>query len=79
MTWKHFLPLIGFVLPTAVIGFGVVIPRSCIAGVNALTIGFASTIVVACVTYVLGLRQALPRTCSIPARKIDRHESTRLR
>ena len=26
MTWKHFLPLIGFVLPTAVIGFGVVIP-----------------------------------------------------
>jgi hypothetical protein len=53
----------GFVLPTAVIGFGVVIPRSCIAGVNELTIGFASTIVGACVTYALGLRQALPRTC----------------
>jgi hypothetical protein len=59
MTWKHFLPLIGFVLPTAAIGFGVVIPRSCIAGINELTIGFASTIVAACVTYVLGLRQAL--------------------
>jgi hypothetical protein len=68
MTWRHFLPLVGFVLPTVIIGFGVVIPRSCIAGVNELTIGFASTIVGACVTYVLGLRQALPRTCSVAAR-----------
>ena len=59
MTWKHFLPLIGFTLPTAAIGFGVVIPRSCIAGVNELTVGFATTIVAACLTYVLGLRRAL--------------------
>jgi hypothetical protein len=62
MTFKHFLPLIGFVLPTVIIGYGVVIPRSCIAGVNELTIGFAATIAGACVTYVLGLRAALPRT-----------------
>jgi len=59
MTWRHFLPLVGFVLPTAAIGYGVVIPRSCIAGVNELTIGFAVTIGAACLTYVLGLRAVL--------------------
>ncbi len=62
MTWKHILPLVGFVLPTTVIGYGVVIPGSCIAGVNELTIGFASTIVGACITYLVGMRMALPRT-----------------
>jgi hypothetical protein len=61
MTWRHFVPLIGFVLPTVAIGFGFVIPRSCIAGVNELTIGFAATIAGACVTYALGIRAALPR------------------
>lgn len=56
--------MIGFVVPTVVIGYGVVIPRSCIAGVNELTIGFATTVLGACVTYVLGLRVALapPKT-----------------
>ena len=59
MRARHLLPLVGFVVPTAVIGYGVVIPRSCIAGINDLTVGFASTIVGACVTYVLGVRAAL--------------------
>ena len=59
MRARQLLPLVGFVVPTAVIGYGVVIPRSCIAGINDLTVGFASTIVGACVTYVLGLRAAL--------------------
>jgi hypothetical protein len=54
-------PLIGFVLPTLVIGYGFVIPKSCIAGVNGLTIGFATSILGACVTYVLGVRRALQR------------------
>lgn len=58
MTWKHFVPLIAFVVPTVVIGYGFVIPRSCIAGVNELTIGFAATIAGACVTYVVGVRAA---------------------
>ncbi len=48
---RYFLPLLGFVLPTAVIGFGFVIPSSCIAGVNQLTIGFGTSILGACVTY----------------------------
>lgn len=53
------MPLVGFVLPTVLIGYGFVIPRSCIAGVNELTIGFATTILGACVTYVVGVRAAL--------------------
>ena len=56
---RHLLPLVGFVVPTVLIGYGVVIPRSCIAGVNELTIGFATTIAGACATYVVGLRNAL--------------------
>lgn len=56
---KNIAPLLGFVVPTVVIGYGFVIPRSCIAGVNELTIGFATTIVGACVTYVMGVRAAL--------------------
>jgi ABC-type Fe3+ transport system permease subunit len=59
LAWKHVAPLLGFVVPTVVIGYGFVIPRSCIAGVNELTIGFATTIVGACFTYVLGVRAAL--------------------
>jgi hypothetical protein len=53
---RHFAPLAGFVLPTVVIGYGVVIPRSCIAGLNELTFGFAATVVGACLTYWAGLR-----------------------
>ena len=54
-------PLLGFVLPTVAIGYGIVIPRSCIAGVNQLTIGFGTTILAAAITYLLGVRRALQR------------------
>jgi hypothetical protein len=53
---RLWVPLIGFVVPTVVIGYGVVIPRSCIAGWNELTAGFAATVAGACLTYVAGLR-----------------------
>jgi len=56
MKAKYFLPLLGFVVPTVVIGYGFVIPRSPIAGFNDLTVGFATTIVGACATYWAGLR-----------------------
>lgn len=59
MKLRHLLPLLGFVVPTVVMGYGFVIPRSCIAGVNELTIGFGGTVLGACVTYVLGVRAAL--------------------
>jgi len=59
MKVRHLVPLLGFAFPTLVIGYGFVIPRSCIAGVNELTIGFATTILGACITYVFGIRTAL--------------------
>jgi hypothetical protein len=59
MNMRLVWPLVSFVVPTVVIGYGFVIPRSPIAGVNQLTIGFATTILGACVTYVAGVRAAL--------------------
>jgi hypothetical protein len=59
MSLRYYWPLLGFVLPSAGIGFGFVIPQSCIAGVNELTVGFALTIVGAAATYVMGVRMAL--------------------
>ena len=59
---RHFIPLVGFVVPTVVIGYGVVIPRSCIAGWNELTVGFGATVVGACLTYLAGLRLAAARS-----------------
>ena len=56
MKLRYFYPLVGFVIPTVVIGYGIVIPRSCIAGFNDLTIGFASSVIGACATYYLGVR-----------------------
>lgn len=60
---RLYLPLLGFVVPTLAIGYGIVIPRSCIAGVNALTIGFGTTVLGAVMTYIAGVRLAAP-TCS---------------
>jgi hypothetical protein len=54
----HFAPLIAFVVPTLIVGYGVVIPASSIAGVNALTIGFGTTILGACLAYVAGVQLA---------------------
>ena len=59
MKLRYLVPLATFAVPTVVIGYGVVIPRSCIAGVNDLTLGFAASIVGACVTYIVGLRAVL--------------------
>jgi len=59
MRLRYLTPLLGFVVPTVAIGYGVVIPRSCIAGVNELTLGFATTVVGACVTYWLGIRAVI--------------------
>jgi hypothetical protein len=58
---RQYLPLIGFVLPTVIIGYGIVIPRSCIAGVNELTVGFGVTILGAILTYIAGQRAVMPR------------------
>jgi hypothetical protein len=62
MRLRYLTPLLGFVVPTVVIGYGFVIPRSCIAGLNELTIGFATSVIGACVTYWMGLRLVLRDT-----------------
>ena len=59
MNRRYWLPLAGYVVPTVVIGYGFVIPRSCIAGINDLTIGFAFSIIGASLTYVAGVKMAL--------------------
>jgi hypothetical protein len=56
MKLSYLYPLIGFVVPTLLVGYGLVIPKSCIAGINDLTIGFATTVIGACVTYWMGVR-----------------------
>jgi hypothetical protein len=56
---RYFTPLAGFIVPSLLIGFGFVIPGSCIAGVNNFTIGFASSLLGACGAYWLGVRAVL--------------------
>jgi SAM-dependent methyltransferase len=80
---RPYLPLLGFVVPTVVIGYGVVIPRSCIAGVNELTVGFGTAILGAAFAYLAGQRAVLPRAvCTKPpllvrvARAINRQAAS---
>jgi hypothetical protein len=61
LTFGDIFPLLTFVVPTVIIGYGFVIPASCIAGVNELTVGFATSIVAASATYIVGVRRALLR------------------
>lgn len=53
-----YLPLIMHLIPTLGIGYFVVIPQSCIAGVNELTLGFAAANLGFVLSYVAGLRLA---------------------
>jgi SAM-dependent methyltransferase len=63
--------LIGFVVPTLVVGYGIVIPQSCIAGVNELSIGFGTTILGAAMTYVAGQHAAIAKgVCSKPPLRV---------
>ncbi len=55
----YFWPLAAHVIGTLAIGFGWVIPGSCIEGANALTVGFAVSVVSTCVAYWVGIRQAV--------------------
>jgi hypothetical protein len=56
MKLRYFMPLAAHVVATVAIGFGQVIPGSCIAGVNALTGAFVASIVSTCVAYWVGMR-----------------------
>lgn len=56
-----YLPLLLHVIPTLGIGFLLVIPRSCIAGMNELTIGFAAANLGFVLAYIGGVRLALKK------------------
>lgn len=73
---RDYLPLIPFVLPSVLIGYGLVLPRHGLLDVPEITIGFASTIVGAVITYVVGLRTALARRglCAVPRGRRRRPE-----
>lgn len=49
------LVLLSHLVPTVVIGFGFVIPGSCIAGINPHTLGFISSLVGFAVTFTFGV------------------------
>jgi hypothetical protein len=57
---RHFIPLIAFLVLALVIGYGFIIPGSCIAGINENSVGFGISLFFAAVVYVQGVRQALP-------------------
>lgn len=50
-----YAPLLAHLIPTLVIGFGIVIPGSCIAGANQFTFGFAAAVLGFIPAYVAGV------------------------
>jgi hypothetical protein len=59
MKLRYLVPLITFVVPTVVIGYGFVIPDSPIAGLNELTVGFGTTVLGGCLTYLAGIQMVI--------------------
>jgi hypothetical protein len=53
-----YMPLIIHLAPTLLIGYAIVIPRSCIAGVNGETVGFAAAIAGFALAYAAGIHLA---------------------
>ncbi len=53
-----YIPLALHLIPTLAIGYLIVIPQSCIAGMNELTIGFAAANAGFVLSYVAGVRLA---------------------
>ena len=59
MKARYWTPLIGFIIPTTIVGYGFVFPRNGINSNRELTIGFATTLLSACLTYMAGIRSVL--------------------
>ncbi len=62
LSWRAktlaYLPLALHLIPTLGVGYFIVIPQSCIAGINELTIGFAAANLGFVLSYVGGIRLA---------------------
>jgi ABC-type Fe3+ transport system permease subunit len=66
MKVPHFYPLLGFAIPSLIIGYGFVIPRNCFEGFNPNSLGFGLTILGTCTAYWRELRRAIgPQTCEV--------------
>lgn len=59
-----YLPLVFHLIPTLGVGYFIVIPQSCIAGVNELTIGFAAANLGFILAYLAGVKLALKRSAA---------------
>ena len=59
MKARYWTPLASFLLPTIIISYGLVFPRNHVASFNELTFGFAVTLFLASLTYVLGIRKVM--------------------
>jgi ABC-type Fe3+ transport system permease subunit len=68
------LVLLSHLIPTIVIGFGFVIPGSCIAGVNQYTLGFVSSIVGYIPTFFFGVYLARKLTRAEVLAELGRSE-----
>ncbi|MGH9886194.1 MAG: hypothetical protein ACREBE_11735 [bacterium] len=58
---RHFFPLVGFRVPTIAIAYGIVLPRNGVAGISELSVGFATTLLGAVITYIIGVAVAVRR------------------
>lgn len=57
--FHHLVPLILFVVPSLVIGYGFVLPRNQVSVLSEMSLGFAGTVLGASITYLVGIRIAL--------------------
>jgi hypothetical protein len=59
MRVRYFYPLAGHVIVTLGIGFGYVIPGTCVAGMNDLSVGFVASVAGTCLAYWAGVLLAV--------------------
>jgi ubiquinone/menaquinone biosynthesis C-methylase UbiE len=71
LTLRDLFPLVGFVVPTVATAYWSVMPRNGITGVTELTVGFASTVVGASLTYIIGLRGAIRRRAGVAPSRVN--------
>ena len=65
LRFSLYLPLALHLIATLGIGYFIVIPQSCIVGVNELTIGFAAANLGFVLAYVAGLKLASKRSAAL--------------
>jgi len=71
LTLRDLLPLVGFVVPTVAMAYASVMPRHGITGMTELTVGFASTVVGASLTYLIGVRAAIRRRAGVAPTRVN--------